>query len=243
MASSSDIQSINNFARPITILDGIENPLTSSRAPRSIDERLGEFFADGRAGLFTDADLEEVSFLLQNSNGARYSRVPRLYTVLRIINQLEVLDEFLGRDITDLSFPFDGTSFPSTISHEIQSQFLQYQPAVLTKTLDLEKGEHGGHLYFGNGQSVPYKVKAKLGSGAYGEVEKVISLLSYQEFARKTVRRTRRLRKNEDGIKGFLAELRVLKRISHNHCVKMVCAFASQGIQLNSPRNLDRKLH
>ena len=162
MASTNGIQSTNNFAGSITILDGTENPLTTSTAQRTIDKRLGEFFADGRTGPFTDADLEEVSFLLQNSNDACYSRVPRLYTVLRIINQLQVLNEFLRRDITDLSFPFDTTSFPSTISHEIQSQFLQYQPAVLTRTLDLEKGEQGGHLYFGKGQSAPYEVRESL---------------------------------------------------------------------------------
>lgn len=224
MASSSGLQSTNNFARPITILDGTGNSLTSPIAPRSIDERLGEFFADGRTDPFTDADLAQISFLLQHSNHASYGRVPRLYTVLRIINQLEVLDEFLERNITDLSFPFDATSFPSAVSVKIQDEFLHCQSAVLTKTLDLEKGERGGHLYFGKGESVPYEVKGRLGSGSYGAVEKVVSLLSYQEFARKKVPRTRYGRKNEQGIKSFLAELRVLKRISHRHCVEMVCA-------------------
>ncbi|KAH6669245.1 kinase-like domain-containing protein [Halenospora varia] len=226
MAFSNNIQSMNNFDRLIAIPDGAENPLTPSRKPCSIDERLGEFFAEGRTGPFTDADLAQISFLLQNSNHPSYSRVPRLYTILRIIDQLEVLDEFLDHDITDLSFPFDAASFPSAISIEIQCQFRYYQSAVLTKALDLEKGERGGHLHFGKGESAPYEAIGKLGSGAYGEVEKVISLLSHQEFARKKIsRRTRHLRKNEHGIKSFLAELRVLKRISHNHCVKMIGSY------------------
>lgn len=195
--------------------------------PRSIDERLGELFADDRAGHFTDADLAQISFLLQNSNRASYSRVPRLYTVLRIINQLKVLDEFIERDITDISFPFDAKSFPSVISFEAQGKFLQYQHVVLTGRLDLEKGEQGRHICFGKEESAPYEVKAILGCGAYGVVEKVISLLSYQEYARKILVRSRIGQKHGQGIKSFLTELRVLKRLSHIHCVKMVCALTS----------------
>jgi serine/threonine protein kinase len=98
---------------------------------------------------------------------------------------------------------------------------------VLTKTLNLEKGERGGHLYFGKGKSAPYEVKGRLGSGAYGAVQKVVSLLSHQEFARKLVLRAKYGRQNESGIKTFLAELQVLKRVSHSHCANLVCAFAS----------------
>ena len=209
----------------MNISDNMENLSILSRIPRTIDERLGEFFADDHEGAFTDADLAQVSFLLQNSNRVSYSRVPRLYTVLRIINQLELLDEFLACNVTDVSFPFGATCFPSTISVKVREKFLQYQSAVFTKTLDLEKGERGGHLYFGKRDLVPYEVRGKLGSGSYGVVEKVVSLLSHQEFARKKVPRIRYRRKNEEGIKSFLAELRVLKRISHSHCAKMVCAF------------------
>jgi hypothetical protein len=197
------------------------------KTPRSIDEQLGEFFADDPAGHFTDADLAQISFLLQNSNHASYSRVPRLYTVLRIINQLNVLDEFIKRDITDISFPFNAKSFPSIISFEAQGKFLQYQHVVLTERLDLEKGEQGRHFYFGKEEPAPYEVKGLLRCGAYGVVEKVISLLSYQEYARKILVRTKFGQKNGQGIKSFLTELRVLKRISHSHCVKMVCALPS----------------
>jgi hypothetical protein len=54
---------------------------------------------------------------------------------------------------------------------------------VLTERLNLEKGEQGRHFYFGKEESALYKVKGILGCGAYSVVEKVISLLSYQEYA------------------------------------------------------------
>ena len=217
----------NHFAYITNNQDGTENPLISPKMHRSVDERLGEFFADNRIGHFTDADLAQISFLLQHSNRASYSRVPRLYTVLRIINQLEVLDEFIERGITDVSFPFDAKSFPSVISFEAQGRFLQYQHIVLTERLALEKGEQGRHFCFGKEESAPYEVKGILGTGAYAVVEKVISLLSYQEYARKLLVRTKFGQNHRQRIKSFLTELRVLKRIQHIHCVRLVCALTS----------------
>ncbi|PMD37014.1 kinase-like protein [Hyaloscypha variabilis F] len=202
-----------------------ENPLMPPKMPRSVDERLGEFFADNRTGHFTDADLAQISFLLQHSNHASYSRVPRLYTVLRIINQIKALDKFIERGITDVSFPFDAKSFPSVISFEAQGEFLQCQHVVLTERLDLEKGEQGRHLCFGKEESAPYEVKGRLGCGAYAVVEKVISLLGYQEYARKICVRTRFGQKHGQRIKSFLTELRVLKRIQHIHCVKLIGSY------------------
>jgi len=225
MAFYDGAQLPHKFTNLISITESTGNSSMSSRMPRNIDERLGEFFTDGHASSFTDADLAQVSFLLQNSNRTCYGRVPRLYTVLRIINHLELLDEFLASNITDVLFPFDETTFPFAIDSKIRNKFLQHQSAVFTKTLHLEAGERGGHLYLEKRTSAPYDVKGRLGSGSFGEVQKVVSRLSNQEFARKLIRRTKYGRRNEPGIKTFLAELQVLKRISHSHCVELVCTF------------------
>lgn len=80
-------------------------------------------------------------------------------------------------------------------------------------------------MYLEKRTSAPYQVKGLLGSGSFGAVQKVVSLLSHQEFARKLVLRTRYGRRNETGIKTFLAELQVLKCISHSHCVKLVGSY------------------
>jgi hypothetical protein len=149
--------------------------MSSSRA-RSIDEMLGEFFPKDRVETFTDTELEQISDLLQNSGRHFVSRVPRIYSVLRILDRLEFLDEFLKINATDLSFPFSATSLPSTIGVEIQSEFLRSQTLVLPETLDSETGERGEHLHSGTGEQVPYEVKGRLGTGSPGDAEKVISL-------------------------------------------------------------------
>jgi hypothetical protein len=173
MASSTDPP-----FRPLAIRSMTEStPMSSSRA-RSVDELLGEFFAKDRVEAFTGAELEQISHLLQNSGRHSYSRVPRIYSVLRMIDRLEFLDEFIKTNATDLSFPFSATSFPSTIDVEIQSEFLRSQSLVLPKTLNLEKGEREGHLHSGIGEQIPYEAKGRLGTGSPGDVEKVISLAS-----------------------------------------------------------------
>jgi hypothetical protein len=150
-------------------------PMSSSRA-RSIDEMLGEFFLKDRVETFTDTELEQISHLLQNSGRHSDSRVPRIYSVLRIIDRLEFLDEFLKIKATDLSFPFSATSLPSTIGVEIQSEFLRSQTLVLPETLDSETGERGEYLHSGDDKRVPYEVKGRLGTGNPGDADKVISL-------------------------------------------------------------------
>jgi hypothetical protein len=79
MASSTDPP-----FRPLAIRSMTEStPMSSSRA-RSIDELLGEFFANDRVETFTDAALEQISHLLQNSGRHSYSRVPRIYSMPQI---------------------------------------------------------------------------------------------------------------------------------------------------------------
>lgn len=181
--------------RPSVMSSTAESTSIPSSTFRSIDDQLGAFFIKDQLESFTDVDFEKISFLLQNSGRHLYSPIPRIYSVLRIIDRLEVLDDFIKSDATDLSFPFTATSFPPTVGVEVQYEFLQSQSLVLTKALDLEKGERGGHVHFGKDELIPYEVRGRLGTGGYGEVEKVVSLLSHREFARKKIRRARNVSK------------------------------------------------
>lgn len=106
----------------------------------SVEERLSVYFKDYRA-TFPDSTLPKISFLLPNSKQESRSRVPRLYTVLCIIGQLHLLDEFIKCGITDAFFPFNAASLPVSLSPSIRASFLDHQPVVLTKALDLEIGE------------------------------------------------------------------------------------------------------
>jgi hypothetical protein len=49
--------------------------------------------------------------------------------------------------------------------------------------MDLEKGDAGEHCYFEKGEALPLERKGILDQGAYGQVDKVLSLISFKEYA------------------------------------------------------------
>lgn len=71
------------------------------------------------------------------------------------------------------------------------------QSVVLTKATDLEKGELGQHRHFAEGEPLPFKVRGILGRGSFGQVDKVLSLTSFKEYALKRIRRRRIFHKRE----------------------------------------------
>ena len=176
---------------------------------------------------YSDAQFERISTFLKNTGEVKFSTVPRLYTVLHIIGHLNGLDTFLAQGTTDLWFPFDANSLPKSLDPSIQAQFLDTQAIVLSKAFKLEtmRGSPASHAHFSRDEPPPFKVLAKLGCGAHGSVDKVMSTITQREYARKLFRRTQKLK--QGNIQAFITELATLKRVRHNHCVELVRGSAS----------------
>ncbi|CAI9637373.1 unnamed protein product [Alternaria burnsii] len=152
---------------------------------------------------FTESDLRDISHLLCRSGKASWSRIPRIYTTLRLINEIDVIDAFLSCGITDLSLPFNQRTLPGQLKDQLSRvRFLDVQSRVLTKALDLEKENRG-----------------------YGFVDKVISTISYREYARKLILRGRTFRQDRDVLRDFENELQVLKKLSHHHIVRLIGSY------------------
>ena len=181
--------------------------------------RLGDFFTEPRTQ-YSDLDIQDISLLLKDSQKVTWSQVPRLYTILRTIGQLNVLDTIVEQGISDYWFPFDTRSVPTALTASVRNQFLDSQSLVLTKVVDLEKSSLKHHAHFGSNDVVPFEPREKLGSGGFGTVDKVISTFSRREFARKRFPRKKGGSRSE--IQNFRTELQVLKKIQHQHCVELV---------------------
>lgn len=194
------------------------NPAASER----MESKLSESFTPCRMppAAYTDPELQRISELLKNMGRPAWASIPRIYTVLRTIGQLEHLDVFIQQGITDIWFPFSTDSLPGQLSPSMCRKFLDHQSIVLTKWVNLEKGLDLRHAHFGENETLPFEVVCSLGKGGFGSVDKVISLLSYREFARKKFRR-KGLRSRTD-VASFKTELMVLKRLRHKHCVELV---------------------
>ncbi|KAI9682633.1 MAG: hypothetical protein M1822_006931 [Bathelium mastoideum] len=153
-----------------------------------------------------------------------WSQVPRLYTILRTIGQLHLLDDLIDQGINDYWFPFSAKSVQSiTLSSPAQSQFLDSQKLVLTRAVDLEKNVEKKHIHFSGKETIPFKELGELGRGGYGKVDKVFSQFSQRELARKLFKRQRG--GNKAAVQSFINELRVLKKIRHHHCVELIASY------------------
>ncbi|KAH8727328.1 kinase-like domain-containing protein, partial [Phaeosphaeriaceae sp. PMI808] len=65
-----------------------------------------------------------------------------------------------------------------------------------------------------------------LGRGAFGQVDRVLSLVSFKEYARKQVPRGSAFRgRQKEGLKQFIAEIEILKRLKHHHIVKFIGSY------------------
>ncbi|KAH0558930.1 hypothetical protein GP486_004444 [Trichoglossum hirsutum] len=194
--------------------------------PHSSEKRMSELFSESNGegrSVYTDAEFIQISTYLRNTGRQSWSNVPRLYTVLRLIGQLPMLDAIVDQGITDIWFPFTSASLPDDFPPSARAGFLQSQYVVLSKALRFEKNSDRKHAHFAQGEPLPFEVVGRLGSGAHGYVDKVMSTVSHREYARKLFRRKRGFSK--DGIKSFLMELQVLKRVSHIHCVELVQSY------------------
>lgn len=193
-----------------------------SVTPRTAQQGLASLFTTplDSSHRYTDIEIIQIATYLKNTGQPDWGLVPRLYTVLRLIDGLDLLDVFVQQGITDIWFPFGQTTLPRVLSPSIKANFLKYQEVVLSKSLLFEKSPERRHAAFLKDEPLPYEVVGKLGAGAHGQVDKVLSTISHKEYARKLFQRVRGMRK--DAIKSFLTELQVLKRIQHYHCVELV---------------------
>ena len=171
---------------------------------------------------FNDGDLRDISNALRSTGREAWSRVPRLYATLRSINQLPLIDVFLTQGLSDVWFPFSHKTLPESIrSQTARNEFIEAQRLVLTKSLTLEK-EDGKHRHFLKQEDIPMVKLAELGRGGFGIVEKVISTISYKEYARKLIPRGPTFRKNKEVLREFEMELATLQKLSHRHIVELV---------------------
>jgi hypothetical protein len=137
---------------------------------------------------FSDADINAVSTLLMHI-AESWSKIPRTYIVLRSIGHVNLMDDFINAGFTDHWFPVTTNSLPAKLSPTVRSAFEQAQVAVLTKSIDLEKGQDGKHQHFARGETIPFEPKDILGTGGFSQVDKVISTISGRAYARKRIRR------------------------------------------------------
>ncbi|KAK3171443.1 hypothetical protein OEA41_003527 [Lepraria neglecta] len=199
----------------------------STTREKTVLSRLSELFLEGKEGgaQYTDLEIGQISLLLNHLN-PQWSKVPRTYIILRTISCLNLLDKFIDLGFSDHWFPVTERSLPYCLRPSHRSEFVVAQDLVITKSIGLEKGEEGQHCYFRRTEPLPFEVKGILGSGGFGQVDKVLSLISFKEYARKRVPRNKAFDgRGTEAVKQFVAEIEILKRLKHRHVVEFVGSY------------------
>lgn len=186
-----------------------------------LQNRLVDLFGQ-KLKSFSDQTILDIGETLGLLGRLSWSQVPRLYTVLRVINQLHLLDRFLAEGMNDLWFPFTHNRLPQDLAPSIRSKFLESQSVVFTKVFKFETFPERLHVNFMPDEKTPFETLALLGAGSQGNVDKVISAVTGRIYARKRLRRGPTFLKEKEEIKTFKNELGILKRLRHHHAVELV---------------------
>jgi serine/threonine protein kinase len=188
---------------------------------------LGDFFLkdiEPRVE-YSESEINDISQLLLHLNPS-WSRIPRVYIVLRIIGCLHDMSTFVDVGFCDYDFPVTARSLPSELNPKARSDFVKNQTMVMTKSLNLEKREGGQHCFFKKNEYLPLRGEGILGVGGFGQVDKVLSLISFKEYARKRVLRTAAFGgRNAAAQRAFIKEIEILKRLKHWHIVEFVGSY------------------
>jgi hypothetical protein len=106
--------------------------------------------AEANRSRFADSDFDKISRLLaQVGKPPQWCYRPRTYTVLRMIDRIDLFDIFISDSLKDIAFPYTNSRLPNSLSPTVKAKFLQAQNLVLTKAFDLEKSD-GRHRHLGS---------------------------------------------------------------------------------------------
>ncbi|KAI9821204.1 MAG: hypothetical protein M1827_003938 [Pycnora praestabilis] len=199
-----------------------------------VNKRLGDLcappkYSDGSTGTVTipDETFEEISRLLihveHHLQKSGWSDRPRTYAVLRMIDCIHAMPIFIASGLNDMSFPYTSRRSLDGLlkGYKDCQEFLNLQSCVLTDAYEIEKGFEGRHICLKKDGDELFASKRLIGQGGSGSVDRVLTKLSFREYARKRISRGKALKRNDVGLAQFERELSALKRLHHDHLVQV----------------------
>lgn len=149
---------------------------------------------------------------------------PRIYTILRAIGALHLMDEFISHHTYDLSLPFDHNTVPRFLTQEdVRIRFLEAQDCVLTDARTVETSED--HISFAESAEQHFLAHTKLGSGGFGYVDCVWSKLSLELYARKRYRRRKDDEVGELLQRYITDEIMLMRKLKHRHLTQIMGSY------------------
>ncbi|RYP47069.1 hypothetical protein DL768_006796 [Monosporascus sp. mg162] len=181
-----------------------------------LDRSLKPHLPSPREALARRRPLEDSIFpliaeqLTYHGKG-EWSLRPRTLAVLKMLGHPELLDDFIKEGRYDSALSYTQGNLPDAVRGlDLRSRFLQLQALVACQESEIAALEEGGkHLHLNKSGDEYFLTRGSLGLGKTGVVDHVIS---------------RPLAETEI-LKQLETEIQALKRLCHNHIVKLVGSY------------------
>ncbi|CAN9270265.1 unnamed protein product [Alternaria alternata] len=222
---------------------------SSARRAEDFEERLSSLLSTASAQRmgtdkpYNDETILGVGELLAILGKHDWSLRPRLYLVLRMINEVRAMNMLIIEGFKDIHFPFTEVDLTSSLKSAASRQsFLRQQRYVLSsRSVDLVQG--GRHHHLDKGADSYFVTKEQLGKGGFSIVHRVQSRIDLMEYALKRIdRRSGTFSKDRKKLLSFENEVHNLKRLSHHHLVKLLGSYTDRryiGIIMEPVADLD----
>ena len=173
----------------------------------------------------SDADFDRISSILCQAKREEWSFRPRTYTILRMIDAIDLLDDFVQLNCWDIALPYTKENLPQSLSIEQRDCFLKRQGSVFTKAARIEGGLTSKHANLTDNADNHLESLNELGEGGSGIVDRVRSKLSRKIYVRKRLKRKDTFEESAKALKFFANEIHLLKRLKHRHIVRYVGSY------------------
>ncbi|KAJ6257609.1 Ankyrin-1 [Drechslerella dactyloides] len=175
---------------------------------------------------YTDEDFERISDLLQDDAGLqKYSKAPRLYSILRQMGHLSDFDDLLRKGFSESSLPLHQTQLPGEFSDKWKNHFVETQESIcrgsdIIGLFRLRK--HGNFLQTPSG----LHSQRVIATTALCQVDVVYTFLDGAKYyARKQYFRREMALSDTNTLRAFEHEVQIMKSIVHRHCVKLEASY------------------
>lgn len=105
-------------------------------------------------------------------HGQAWSKMPRIYAILRSIGGLEFMDEFIKNDMNDFWLPFNERTLPEFLRQRegtgLRQAFLAVQNYYLTHAKSIETEGATTHFHLPEGGDTHFIPVKTLGQGSFG---------------------------------------------------------------------------
>ncbi|KAF2233608.1 kinase-like protein [Viridothelium virens] len=227
-----------------------KSPNSSRHRLQEIESQLREIIPLGSTDqvlTLSDNDFERLATILAKAGKEEWSIRPRTFAILRMINAVDLMDEFVQKNCLDIALPYSSGNIPQSLSSKQKALFLKSQSSVMNKEAQsIEGGATAKHANFLESVDRRHlECHERHGKGGTGEVHRVVSKLSGRVYVRKRLKRRETFEASVAALNFFKQKVGIMKQLKHRHLIRYIGSYTDPeyvGILMAPVGDMDFKV-